>query len=136
MTRGPKEDNIRKKNNRIVYKYFLSFLRWIIVICVLTISFSSFFRFKIIKGTEMYPFFMDGDLTLVWYQPSYVKNEIVFYTVDNIEYVGRIVAKGGDEINFSSGKFYNLRPLGKWFLSLAPDALPKPSTSPSKVTAQ
>ncbi|MBR3423474.1 MAG: signal peptidase I [Clostridia bacterium] len=84
-----------------------SAMRMISVIAILAVLFAVFFGFRIVRGNGMYPALSDGDLVLTYFNPSFIKGEIVFFEIDGEERFGRIVAKEGDVIDFSDdGKFY------------------------------
>lgn len=93
----------KKANKRLLFDT----LRMVAVLAVFVIAFLLFFGIKTVDGNGMYPALMDGDLTLVYKKSEYIKDDVVFYTVDGKEYCGRVVAKAGDSISFSdNGKFY------------------------------
>ena len=84
-----------------------SILRMAIGLALAALLFFVFFGFRVVEGNGMYPALSDGDLALTYFKPSYQKNEIVFYRVNGHAHCGRIVAKEGDNIDFSEdGKFY------------------------------
>ncbi len=84
-----------------------STVRLLALIGAIVVLFVIFFGFKVIDGNEMYPALSDGDLVLTYFKPSIKKGEIVFYEVNEEEYCGRIVAKAGDNVDFSEdGKLY------------------------------
>ena len=73
----------------------------LVVLAVLLCIFLIFFRFRIAKGNGMYPAVLDGDLVLCFHKSEFVKNDIVFYTVNGTEYLGRVAAVGGDILDIS-----------------------------------
>lgn len=80
----------------------------VMLIAVVIGVFGHFFSLRIVNGEDMYPALKDGDLTLTYkHTAEFKKNDVVFYTVDGREYIGRVVAKAGDYINFSDdGGFF------------------------------
>ena len=98
-----KKAAIKKADKRLI----LDTIRMVAVLAGAAIIFFIFFGLKVVDGNVMYPALMDGDLTLTYSKSEYVKNDVVFYTADEKEYCGRVVAKAGDSISFSDdGKFY------------------------------
>lgn len=94
---------IRRDNQAVIS----SFLQMLTGLVIAVIIFNLLFGFKIISGNDMYPALSDGDLVMTFFKTKLVKNEIIFYEADGKEYVGRVVARGGDNIDFSEdGKFY------------------------------
>jgi signal peptidase I len=82
-------------------------LRLFAVISVALILFFSFFGFHTVRDSDMYPALVSGDLVLTYSKVDYRKGEIVLYEAGGKKRLGRIVAKEGDTIDFSSdGKFY------------------------------
>ncbi len=95
---------LERENRRII----LDSLNIVLIIAVIVGLFGVFFSLRIVDGEDMYPALKDGDLTLAFKHPGNLKkNDVVFYNVDGKEYIGRVVAKAGDYINFSEdGDFY------------------------------
>ncbi len=94
---------VRAENRATVASTF----RLLAVVLVAVILFLFFFEFRIVDGNAMYPAVSDGDLVLVYKRVLFRKGEIVFYEVNGIEYCGRIVAKEGDNVDFSEdGKLF------------------------------
>lgn len=84
-----------------------SSLRLLAIIAAAVAVFFIFFGFRTVEGNGMYPSLSDGDLVLTYFKPSFTKGEIVFYEVNGVEYCGRIVAKPGDNVDFSEdGKLF------------------------------
>ncbi len=108
----PAEEAIEKRRKSVLQRYekrssIASTVALLLIISALVTVFCLFFGLRIISGNGMYPALCDGDLVLTYFKPKYVKNETVFYNADGKEYFGRIVAKEGDRIDFSSdGKFF------------------------------
>jgi len=82
---------------------FLALIRKIVcVVAAVWALFSFVFGISIISGEGMYPRMRDGDVTL-WYRLESSLNigDIVTFTVDGERQYGRIVAKGGDTVDFT-----------------------------------
>ena len=72
----------RSNSNKEIFKDILyGFLRIVILLGMSFAIFSTVFSFRVIHGNNMFPYLMDGDLALLYYRPSDVKNEIVIYNV-------------------------------------------------------
>lgn len=73
-----------------------------ILTAVLLVVFSFVLCVFRVSGNEMYPKMQDGDLVLAWrLAGGYTKDDVVVYTVDGEQQVGRVVAKEGDIIDIS-----------------------------------
>ena len=93
----------RKKaiERNVNYKLFGSILKTALIITAFILFFNTWFGFKIVHGNGMFPALSDGDLTIVYQEKSYIKNDVVFFTVNGKEFVGRVVAKGGDLVDIT-----------------------------------
>ncbi len=78
-----------------------SILQTLGILALFLIFFFLFFRVRIAKGVGMYPSILDGDLVLCYRKAEYVKNDVIFFQVEEKEYMGRVVAIGGDVLDFS-----------------------------------
>lgn len=83
------------------YSYIFTIARTFLLFAFFFILFQTKFAFKIVDNNGMYPALSAGDLTLCYNQDQYIKNDVVFYRHDGKEYVGRVVAKGGDFVDYS-----------------------------------
>lgn len=84
-----------------IKKQLISLFSSLGILLLFVVSFLIFFQLRIVKGTGMYPAVCDGDLTLCYKTDGFVKNDVVWYQVDNTSYLGRVVAKGGDFVNIT-----------------------------------
>ncbi|MBP1588189.1 MAG: signal peptidase I [Clostridia bacterium] len=100
-------DIINQRRGRILKRYetrssLTGTVVLLMIVAAIVIIFSLIFGLKIISGNDMYPAFRDGDLVLTYFRPSFIKNEVVIYKAGGAEHCGRIVAKGGDTVDFSA----------------------------------
>lgn len=73
-----------------------------ILAAVLLVVFSFVLCVFRVSGNEMYPKMQDGDLVLAWrLAGGYTKDDVVVYTVDGEQQVGRVIAKEGDIVDIS-----------------------------------
>lgn len=84
------------------YGYISLGVRVLVIAAVVWVVFTQMFVITQAHGNYMFPAIKDGDLMIGFrMQQQYVKGDVVLCTVDGEEYVGRIVASGGDVITFS-----------------------------------
>lgn len=63
------------------------------------ILFTKIFLVTQTSGNDMFPAVKDGDLVIAFrLQKNYSKNDVVVYTVDAKQYIGRIAASAGDVV--------------------------------------
>ena len=109
MARITKTDNtplsiIRQRRIRLRnindIKSFLTKL--VLLIIILSILFEYIFGIETMKNNDMFPKIGVGDL-LFYYRldKQYSSSNVVVFTKNNTQYVGRIVAKSGDKLSFS-----------------------------------
>lgn len=79
----------------------ISIIRTLTIFGVFIVLFTTWFGFEIVKGNGMFPSFADGDLTLVYQSGTHSKNDVVYYDLDGVRYLGRIIAKEGDVVDIS-----------------------------------
>ena len=89
---------VRRQETR---RLILSDLAILLVIGTALALFLHFFSLRFVRGNDMFPEFSDGDLVLCYQEKEYQKNDAVFYTANGEQRFGRIVAKGGDEVDIS-----------------------------------
>lgn len=75
------------------------------IVCIIVVVWALFgfvFGVSIVQGEGMYPRMRDGDVTL-WYRLESNLNigDIVTFTMDGERQYGRVVAKGGDTVDFT-----------------------------------
>lgn len=75
------------------------------IVCIIVVVWALFgfvFGIGIVQGEGMYPRMRDGDVTL-WYRLESNLNigDIVTFTMDGERQYGRVVAKGGDTVDFT-----------------------------------
>lgn len=88
-----------RRENRYLIKDVLSMA---LCLALAVIIFFQFFGFRVVDGSGMFPTISDGDLVLGYREFTLRKNDVVFYTVDGKEYMGRVAAKGGDNVDISA----------------------------------
>ena len=75
-------------------------LRIVIIAAIAWVLLAKVFLIAQVKGQDMFPAVKDGDLMVAFrLQKEYVKDDVVVYTVDGQQYVGRIAANENDNIN-------------------------------------
>lgn len=97
---------IRARRKKVLYRaetmrLARTALRTVLILALFYGLFQIWFSFRVVDGNGMFPALSDGDLTLCVRQDEYVKNDVVFYTVDGMQYAGRVAAKGGDYLEIS-----------------------------------
>lgn len=81
-------------------RYFL--IKLAVVLLVAWITLTQIFGLGKMFGESMYPRLRDGDLFLYYrLQREYRIGDVVLFEQNGIEYVGRIVAMGGDTVNIN-----------------------------------
>lgn len=91
---------IRKRD---ICGYALNTLAIILLMAVAVAFFINSYHFRFVEGNDMFPTLHDSDLTLCTEKSEYKKNDIVFYEYEGKEYIGRVVAKGGDTVRITVG---------------------------------
>lgn len=95
---------LRSKRQKLYVKQgYLALLRNVIVMAFLVmIAFTWVFSVTAVRGSDMYPAILDGDLLLGYrLETNYQKNDVVVCTIEGKEVVGRIVAKAGDRVDIT-----------------------------------
>ena len=95
------ETVIRARRIRLSEKKSVSsFLtKLVILVAALVVLFTVLFGVTPMKSNDMKPSLNAGDLLLYYrLKDSYLSGDVVVYTVDGEEHVGRVVAVGGDEV--------------------------------------
>jgi signal peptidase I len=91
----------RKKSKKKVLWFFIKLAS---VCLVIWIIFTFVFGIGIMDGETMYPRLRDGDLYLYYrLDKSFVKDDVVAYQNDEWQFVGRVVAVGGDVVELGEG---------------------------------
>lgn len=108
MQRKPEKENgaavrriIRKRREEALIRkgYVQLFTQIIVILLVVWMLFSQVFLVTRVSGQEMFPAVKDGDLVLAYrLQGTYVKGDVVVYTVDGKAKTGRIAARWGDVV--------------------------------------
>lgn len=103
-------DVIRKRRYNLATKRgYLTLLRNILVMTALVLAaFRFVFSADIAVGSGMYPAVLDGDVAIGYrLGKNYLKNDVVVFDVNNQTVIGRVVAKGGDNVDITeSGDLY------------------------------
>lgn len=80
-------------------EYFSLLSRTAVLVLAAYIIFTQFFLVAQNHGTEMFPSMKDGDLIIAFrLQKDYAKNDVVVYSVDKEQKVGRIAARQRDVV--------------------------------------
>jgi len=100
MPDGPAEKQLEARETR--REFFALMGKILCIVIIVWALFSFVFGVSIVRGEGMYPRMRDGDVTL-WYrlQNSYSIGDLVTFMVGGERQYGRIVAKGGDTVDFS-----------------------------------
>lgn len=96
------EEVIKKRFSNIIDKRYIInvFLRTALFIASVYIVFWMIFGISTMKSAYMMPKISAGDVLLYYrLDKEYKSSDVVIFTVDNKEYVGRIIAKGNDTIS-------------------------------------
>lgn len=90
-----KRDVLHRKRNW--YKLTSSLIVTVLTVFLL---FGIFLGIGVVHGDSMAPFFMDGDLVLVWrIERRYVANDVVFFKRGGDSLIKRVVAVPGDTVD-------------------------------------
>lgn len=92
-----------RRNRLAVREGYISLLGRIVFIAAAAwLLFSQVFLLMQARGTDMFPAVKDGDL-LIGYrlQKDYEQENVVVYKRDGKSYVGRVVAKSGDNVSIT-----------------------------------
>lgn len=82
---------------RIGYMSLCWRIVFIVVVCWLI--FTQVFLLTQVRGNGMFPAVKDGDLAVAYrLQREYVKDDVVFYTVEGQRHVGRVIARETDVV--------------------------------------
>lgn len=73
----------------------------LLLMAVCIASFLWVFHPRTVRGNDMFPALSVGDIILCTAKKEYVKNDIVCYRFNGQEYIGRVVAKGGDTVRLT-----------------------------------
>ena len=97
-----KTDQIKKDEEEVYdnpWKSLLIKLGIIIVLVVIALTYVG--GIHVIHDNYMYPKVGDGDLVITYKLNQLYSGDVIVYEVDGKEYIGRVVAVGGDTINFT-----------------------------------
>ena len=88
-------------------KFYKTFKALILKISLLTLIIFIVFNYvigiKSMKGVSMFPKILDGDLIIYSrLDETYNINDVIVYESDGIEKVGRVIAKEGDSVDFTT----------------------------------
>lgn len=92
-----------RRNRLAVREGYISLLgRVVFIAAAAWLLFSQVFLLTQARGTDMFPAVKDGDL-LIGYrlQKDYEQENVVVYKRDGKSYVGRVVAKSGDNVSIT-----------------------------------
>lgn len=101
---------LRKKRFDLATRLgYLSLLRNVAVMALLFfVAFTQVFLLTVASGTDMFPAILDGDVLLCYrLEREYRKDDVVVATVDDASVIGRVVARGGDNVDITpEGSLY------------------------------
>ncbi|NJE40511.1 signal peptidase I [Faecalicoccus pleomorphus] len=81
-------------------RFFL--MRAGVLLLILYIMFGWIFGLHVVNNLDMQPKIFAGDLSLFYrLDPSYNIGEVLVYQVDGKSYLGRVVARAGDEVDIT-----------------------------------
>ena len=81
-------------------EYVSLFSRVVVLALAEYVIFTQVFLITRNKGLDMFPAMKDGDLIIAYrLQQDYAKNDVVVYTIDGVQKVGRIIARGTDVVD-------------------------------------
>jgi signal peptidase I len=98
------EQVIRSRLRRLANREDIaSFIRRCVCMVVLIYAiFGVFFGVTVMKNNDMYPKLSSGDLMLYYrLQQRFRTQDLIIFEKNHVQYVGRIVAKGGDEVEIT-----------------------------------
>ena len=92
---------LKRRENAAIKRGYLSLLiRTLVVIAVVYLVFTRVFILTQAKGMEMFPAVKDGDLVIAFrLQDKFEKNDVVLYRAGGETRIGRVLAKGSDNID-------------------------------------
>ena len=80
-------------------EYVSLFSRVVVLALAAYVIFTQVFLITQNKGLDMFPAMKDGDLIIAYrLQQDYAKNDVVVYTIDGVQKVGRIIARETDVV--------------------------------------
>ena len=92
----------KKKNNKFIrlLKILLPIvIKLVVIVVVFWVMFTYVFGIFRINDNNMYPMLKDGDLCIMYKLEDYYKNDVVVYTYNGENYLGRIIAQPGDVVD-------------------------------------
>lgn len=92
---------ISQRRNRILVRrgYVGLLLRMVLLALAVWLLFSEVFLITQVRGNAMFPSVKDGDLIIGFrLQQKYAKNDVVVYTVEGKQYLGRVIAREADVV--------------------------------------
>lgn len=97
---GQKPKKNPKKRALEEIRFFL--MRAGVLLLILYIMFGWIFGLHVVNNLDMQPKIFAGDLSLFYrLDPSYNIGEVLVYQVDGKTYLGRVVARAGDEVDIT-----------------------------------
>lgn len=101
---------IRKRRYNLATKrgYFALLRNVAAMVLIAAAAFTFVFSADIAVGSGMYPAVLDGDVAIGYrLEKNYVKNDVVVCEVNNQTVIGRVIAKGGDNVDITEdGELY------------------------------
>ncbi len=101
---GDVRAEIRKKQYQLTtQKGYLDLIKNILImVIILWIACTQIFCITAVKGTDMYPAILDGDILLGYrLDRQFLKNDVVICQIDGKQVIGRIVAREGDSVDIT-----------------------------------
>lgn len=98
------EEIIRKRRRRLADRAEIRsfFTRLTALIVILALAFTLVLGITPVRNDDMLPKLSAGDLVLYYrLEQEFISGDVVVYEADGQEYIGRIVGRGGDEVEIT-----------------------------------
>ena len=105
MVESSKDKKISKKTKKAGWRLLRKVLLWTLILFVLL---RFVLGYTIVHDNNMYPSVRDGDLCITFRMAHPVIENLVVYTVDGQQRVGRIVAVPGDKVNMDEDSYFTI----------------------------
>lgn len=91
---------IRQCNNQLDVESFITKL--IILAVFIVITFGVIFGIAPVQSNDMFPVLSAGDLVFYYrFASDFISGDVVVYKTEGEQYIGRVVAKGGDTVEIT-----------------------------------
>lgn len=99
-------DAIRRRriNLSVNQGYRILFVKIMLLLACGWVILSEVFLITLAEGNGMFPAIKDGDVILSFrLQEEYLKDDVIVFSVDSKEYIGRIIARESDVVTLDDG---------------------------------